>query len=85
MPTAYAQITNLTIDLSGEAHCVFDIQQNRDDVSSKESLDSKFFTCMIDKKMPVYEQVYNCAKQSIFKGWEDDIIEEEQEFFEEEV
>ncbi len=35
IPTAYAQITNLFIDLSGEAHARFSIQQTREDIKAK--------------------------------------------------
>lgn len=76
LATAYAQITNLTVDKNGRTHAVFTIQKNREDINNKKHLDMKFFACEIDKTLPIYEQVYNKAKKNgIFEGWEDDIVD----------
>lgn len=79
LPTAYAQITHLSIDLNGNANAIFTIQQNRDMISTNEAIDTKHIRCDINKEEPIYEQIYIIAKQAIFEGWEDDIIESEVE------
>ena len=77
IPTAYAQITNLFVDFSGEAHARFAIQQTREDIQAKQDLETKSFNCIINKDLPVHQQVYIKAKETIFTDWEDDIVEAE--------
>lgn len=77
LPTAYAQITHLSVDLNGNANAMFAIQQNREMISNSEAIDTKHIRCLIDKEQPVHAQVYTIAKESIFEGWEDDIVEAE--------
>lgn len=77
LPTAYAQITHLSVDLNGNASAIFSIQQNRDMISTSEAIETKHIRCSIDKEQPIHAQVYTMAKESIFEGWEDDIVEVE--------
>ena len=72
---AYAQVVSISVDLNGEVNAMFEIQQSRDDISVKKSLERKIFSCKIDKDLPIHEQVYTQAKASIFADWEDDIVE----------
>ena len=76
---AYAQLTSVSIDLDGKANCIFEVQQSRSDIGAKRSLETKFFTCEIDKDEPVHKQVYTKAKTELFCGWDDDIVAEELE------
>lgn len=75
LPTAYAQITHLSVDLKGIASAIFSIQQNRDMISENNAIETKHIRCLIDKEQPVHGQIYIEAKKSIFKDWEDDIVE----------
>lgn len=74
IPTAYAQITYLDININGEAHAIFDVQQTRDDIKENKSLESFDLFTTIDKSLPVYEQLYTKAKEYKFIDWEDDIV-----------
>ena len=76
VPTAYAQVTSLFIDKASNAYADFSIQQNRDDIATKEAFTKESISCTIDKTQPIYTQVYNNAKETIFKDWEDDIVDE---------
>ena len=71
---AYAQLTNVTVDIDGIANCIFDIQQTREEVTTKQPLERKFFSCEIDKDLPLHKQVYEKAKEELFPGWQDDIV-----------
>lgn len=77
LSTAYAQITHLSINIDGTANAIFAIQQSRGAITSNVAVDTKYFRCEIDKKQPIYEQIYVKAKDSVFQGWEDDIVESE--------
>lgn len=77
LPTAYAQITHLSVDLKGNANATFSIQQNRDMISKNEAIETKSIRCWVDKEQPIHAQVYTKAKALIFEGWEDDIVEAE--------
>ena len=77
LPEAYAQISNVVISMDGRANAMFTIQQNRDAVKNNEPIDTKAFTCNIDKDKPAFKQVYDAAKKEIFIEWEDDIVEED--------
>ena len=74
LPIAYAKITNITIDAEGNANAVFSIQQSREKVSSSEPLEEKTLECVINKELPIYEQIYKVSKIMMFKDWEDDIV-----------
>lgn len=74
---AYAQITDLSIDIDGNARAVFSIQQSRDTIKTSRPLDRKFVNISIDKELPVHKQVYEAAKLTHFAEWEDDIVEVE--------
>ena len=76
LPTAYAQIKYLSVNIDGTADAMFEIQQSRDMITVNRELDMKHFSCAVDKTKPIYEQVYRAAKEDIFKDWEDDIIYE---------
>ena len=76
IPEAYAQITSLTVGMGGITSSVFEVQQSREDIAVKTCLEKKVFKCGVDKSKPIYRQVYEKAKESIFAGWEDDIVDE---------
>ena len=71
---AYAQLASVNVNLNGKANCVFEVQQSREDIGAKQSLENIFFTCEIDKDLPIHKQVYEKAKEELFTGWEDDIV-----------
>lgn len=73
---AYAQITSIFADKNGKAYADFSIQQNREDVGIKSPFARVNVSCDIDKTQPLYTQLYNKAKEEVFAGWEDDIVEE---------
>lgn len=75
LDTAYAQLVSVNIGLDGMAHCIFEIQKDRESISVSNPFEQKYFTCCVDKKLPAFEQVYNNAKIKMFEGWEDDIVE----------
>ena len=75
LPTAYAQIKNVDVSLEGKANAVFEIQQTREDIGTKSPLERKFFSCVVNKDLPIHKQVYSNAKTSLFPDWEDDIVE----------
>lgn len=74
LPTAYARLASVNININGDAFGIFEIHQSREDITNKTAFDKKHISCMIDKDLPVYEQIYNAAKEQIFDGWEDDIV-----------
>ena len=74
LENAYAQLTNTIVDLKGVANCVFEIQQTREDIQNKEPLERKFFSCEIDKDLPLHKQIYENAKEELFPDWENDIV-----------
>ena len=76
VPDAYAQITSIFADKNGKAYADFSIQQNREDVGIKSPFARVSLSCDIDKTQPLYTQLYNKAKEDVFAGWEDDIVEE---------
>lgn len=75
IPSAYAKITNINIGEDGVVYSMFDIQQTREDIGVKDSLETISFKTPIDKTQPIYAQVYIAAKEELFKDWEDDIVE----------
>ena len=78
VPTAYAQITSITSDREGNAYAQFVVQQSRDDIEVKDDIERLSVSYMINKSKPLYEQLYDVAKKTIFDGWEDDIVDETQ-------
>ena len=73
---AYAQLEHMSVDLEGESNALFKIQTSRSSMD-KPAIDTKYFSCTINKDEPIYEQVYTKAKEDgLFDGWEDDIITE---------
>lgn len=76
VPTAYAQLAHVSVDLDGSASGIFIIQQARKDIGVKEALGKEFFRCKVDKTKPIHTQIYTAAKERVFTDWEDDIIEE---------
>ena len=74
LDNAYAQLTSINVGIDSKASCIFEIQQTREDIKNKESLERKFFSCEINKDLPLYRQVYQKAKEDIFPEWEDDIV-----------
>jgi hypothetical protein len=78
LPTAYAQITHISLNAEGIANAIFVVQQNRDMISTSQPVETKHIRCLIDKEQPIYAQVYIQAKTELFEGWEDDIVVPEQ-------
>ena len=75
IPSAYARITSMHISGEGKAYAKFSIQQTRDAISTKDSLETVSFATTIDKTQPIFRQIYVAAKEELFNDWEDDIIE----------
>lgn len=75
LPEAYARLTNVNINLEGEAFGVFEIHQTREDLNLSSSLERIHINSTINKDLPIYSQLYIAAKNTIFNGWEDDIVE----------
>lgn len=74
LPTAYAQISSINVRLDGKAHCMFEIQQDRESIGKNRCFETKPFNCVVNKDLPIYEQIYVAAKEQLFAGWEDDIV-----------
>lgn len=74
IPTAYAQITELTVDNNNNANAIVQVQRNRDAIKEFDAYDIICYSCKVDKSIPVHEQVYNSLKENLFLGWEDDIV-----------
>ena len=77
IPEAYARLTNISIDVNGEAFGVFDIHQTRESLANSSPLESIQVNYMINKDLPIHSQIYLKAKDEIFVDWEDDIVEAE--------
>lgn len=75
LSTAYARLTNINIDLSGEAFGVFEVHQTRDDINLKSPIERKSLNYIIDKDLPIHRQMYQKAKEELFIDWEDDLID----------
>lgn len=76
IPEAYARLTNININVDGEAFGIFEIHQTRKDLIENNSLERIHVNYVIDKDLPVHNQIYVKAKKEIFTDWEDDIVEE---------
>lgn len=71
---AYAQIEQIAVLENGTCFADFKIQQSRDSMQLT-ALERVNIECKVDKSGVIYEQAYNAAKETIFAGWEDDIVE----------
>ena len=78
LPQAYARLSNISVDINGEAFGVFEIHQTREDSldTEKSAIQRETFNCTIDKDFPIHKQVYEKAKAQLFTDWEDDIVED---------
>lgn len=74
LPTAYARLTYVNVDLSGEACGIFEIHQTREDINTKSPIERKTLNCAINKDLPLHEQIYKKAKEELFTDWVDDIV-----------
>lgn len=74
LPEAYARLTNISIDLDGNALGIFEIHQNREDIVKSHPLERIHINSVIDKELPVHTQLYIKAKEINFIDWEDDIV-----------
>ena len=72
--TAYARLTDVSINLNGEAYGTIEIHQDREDTNIKEAFEKYYVECEIDKDFPVHRQLYNKAKEVLFTEWNDDIV-----------
>lgn len=73
---AYAQLEHVSVNLEGRSDALFKIQASRTSMD-KPAIDTKYFSCTVNKDEPIYEQVYIKAKEKgLFDGWEDDIVTE---------
>ena len=74
---AYARLSNINVDINGDAFGVFEIHQTREDSldAAKSAIQREGFNCVIDKDLPLHKQVYEKAKEKLFIDWEDDIVE----------
>jgi hypothetical protein len=75
LPEAYARLTNVTINVDGEAFGTFEIHQTRESLAEASSLERIHINYIIDKDLPIHNQLYIKAKEEIFTDWEDDIVE----------
>ena len=75
LPTAYARLTNVNVDLSGAAFGIFEIHQSREDITTKSPIERKNLNCIINKDLPLHKQMYEVAKEELFADWTDDIVE----------
>lgn len=71
---AYARLTNINLDVNGEAFGTFEIHQTREDLAITNPLEKKYINTIIDKELPIHTQLYVAAKKEIFEDWEDDIV-----------
>ena len=74
IPEAYARLTNINIDVEGEAFGTFEIHQTRESLTETNPLERIHVNYMINKELPVHSQLYIKAKEEVFVGWEDDIV-----------
>jgi stringent starvation protein B len=74
VPEAYARVTDVSLNMKGEAIATFEIQKTRNDVKAKHPFSRVQIKCDIDKEQPLHKQIYEKAKEEYFKEWEDDIV-----------
>jgi hypothetical protein len=75
IPEAYARLTDININIDGEAFGTFEIHQTREELIENNPLERIHVNYVIDKDLPVHNQIYVKAKEEIFTDWEDDIVE----------
>ena len=75
LPTAYARLTNINVNLEGEAFGMFEVHQTREDIDTKNPIERKTLHCVIDKESAIHRQMYEKAKEELFVDWADDIVE----------
>lgn len=74
---AYAKITTLQYYSPGmeQSYAMFGISTTRENLDNNLFLEEKIVDCTFDRAADnLFTEAYNQAKQSIFVGWEDDII-----------
>ena len=76
VPDAYARLTNININVDGNAFGIFEIHQTREALAENNPLERIYVNYEIDKDLPIYNQIYIKAKKELFSGWEDDIVED---------
>ena len=74
IPTAYAIVSDLYVDKSGNGKAVFEIQQSRENALGLAPLESVEVNFTADKTGKVYEQAYAAGKAQKFSAWQDDIV-----------
>ena len=70
---AYAMVGRIEIE-NNSVIAEMKIHKTREDLEKYEPLESIYITCNLDRNKPVYEQIYNEAKNGLFKEWENDIL-----------
>lgn len=75
IPEAYARLITVFVDLQGHATGLLEVNQHREDIGVKRSLESYNIHCEVDKNLPIHRQIYNYAKENYLPNWDDDIIE----------
>lgn len=78
LPTAYARLTDIHIDIDGHAYGFFEIHQTREDLGVKAPFERIDIDHIVDKEQPIHKQLYEKAKETLFTNWEDDIVTEEE-------
>lgn len=73
---AYAQIGEVHLK-GGICTAVFFIQKDRESVLKLEALEKIPFNFRLDRTENLLEQAYIKAKETLFVGWEDDIVAQE--------
>lgn len=84
---AYAKIVTLEANTNGNQEneenilrVVFGISTLRENLDRGDILTYENFICPFDRsKDELFNQAYTAAKQSLFEGWEDDIIQNTEE------
>ena len=74
LENAYARLTDISTNMSGQAYGTIEVFQNRDDAEMKEPFEKFYVECMIDKDLPLHRQLYEKAKEVYFSDWKDDIV-----------
>ena len=71
---AYAMVGKIEIE-NDTAIAEMKIHKTREDLEEYEPLETINISCLIDRNVSVYEQIYIEAKKGLFKEWQDDILE----------
>lgn len=71
---AYARLTDININIDGEAFGTFEIHQTREKLIESYPLERIHVNYIINKDLPIHNQLYVQAKKEIFTNWEDDIV-----------